>query len=211
MDSKYKVLIADDEKSSRENISLLLKEYPDFSIVKVAATGDMALKFLKEESFDIAFLDIGMPGLTGIEVVKELNELNIFVPFIVYITAFSHHATEAYNLGAIDYLLKPASPKRLKMTMEKYSNYTSSLSQTDKNESIEDKLKERFQLTPKEIEICKLVKDGFVRSDIQTKLNLSQGTIKSHLKHIYEKSGLTSKGEGRSDKFSQLLFLLFNL
>ncbi|QEN05547.1 hypothetical protein EW093_12750 [Thiospirochaeta perfilievii] len=107
-------------------------------------------------------------------------------------------------------MLKPASEQRLKTAMDKFLIYKNSGNST-REMTMEQALKCKYNLTKKEIDICLLIKNGLIREDIQNKLNLSTPTLKTHLTHIYEKTELNNNREGRGDKFSQLLYLLFNL
>ncbi|HHG83864.1 MAG TPA: response regulator transcription factor [Bacteroidetes bacterium] len=115
--SKFKVLIADDEELARKKMKRLLSKFEDFEIVEEAANGEEALQMIKKKKPDIAFLDIEMPGLNGIEVAAALVDEDI--PYIVFATAYNEHAIKAFELNAIDYLLKPFNEERLGSCLEK--------------------------------------------------------------------------------------------
>jgi two-component system response regulator LytT len=115
--SKYKVLIADDEELARKKMKRLLGKFEEYEIVEEAANGEEALQKIKQAKPDIAFLDIEMPGLNGIEVAAALTEKDI--PYIVFATAYNEHAIKAFELNAIDYLLKPFNEERLGACLEK--------------------------------------------------------------------------------------------
>lgn len=111
------MLIADDEELARKKMKRLLGKFDEYEIVEEAANGEEALQLIKEKKPDIAFLDIEMPGLNGIEVAAALSEKDI--PYIVFATAYNEHAIKAFELNAIDYLLKPFNEERLGACLEK--------------------------------------------------------------------------------------------
>lgn len=208
----YTVFAADDENSSLRNLLDLLAPHSDFQIRDTAHTGTLALEKLSSGNFDLAFLDLGMPGLTGLEVVKELqNRLNPEnLPFIIFVTAFTHQGAEAYNLGAVDYLVKPVSEQRLAAALERFRLFYGS--HNLQSECFERKLENLYGLTDKEIQICSLVKQGLIKEEIQDRLCFSKATLKTHLGHLYEKTGLSGDSQNRGgDKFSRLLYLLFSI
>ena len=109
-------LIADDERLMREQLAgRLAQVWPELEIVALATNGKEAVKLADEKSPQIAFLDIRMPGLSGIEVAAQLDD-NIHV---VFVTAYDEYAIDAFDRGAIDYLLKPVDPERLARTVSR--------------------------------------------------------------------------------------------
>lgn len=112
-------LIADDEAYLIDYLQAQLRNlWPQLRIVATALNGLDALRLADELAPDIAFLDIRMPGLTGLEVAQRLAE-SAHPPHIVFITAYEQHAVAAFEQSAIDYLLKPPSAERLQKTIEK--------------------------------------------------------------------------------------------
>lgn len=112
MNDSLRVLIVEDEASTRQELACLLSEAPDVADVVAAASGEEAVRLLGGSEFDAAFVDIAMPGLDGMDVVRVLAQLSTS-PAIVFVTASDAHAVEAFGLGAVDYLLKPVRPERL--------------------------------------------------------------------------------------------------
>jgi DNA-binding LytR/AlgR family response regulator len=109
----YNALIADDEKELRKYLrSLLSQVWPDLAICGEAANGEEALQFIESQKPQIAFLDIKMPGLTGLDVAKKIAG----ICYVVFITAFDNYAVSAFEMEAVDYLLKPVSKERLAET-----------------------------------------------------------------------------------------------
>ena len=107
-------LIADDERLMREQLGgRLALAWPQLEIVALATNGTEAVRMAEEHKPQIAFLDIRMPGLSGIDVAAQLDE----GIHIVFVTAYDEYAIDAFERGAIDYLLKPVDPERLARTV----------------------------------------------------------------------------------------------
>lgn len=116
--AQVRALIADDERLLREQLqSRLLQVWPDLQICALARDGLEALSLADELRPDLVFLDIRMPGLTGIEAAREMVALDNWCGEIVFVTAYDEYAISAFEQGAIDYLLKPVEAPRLAVTM----------------------------------------------------------------------------------------------
>lgn len=114
--AQIKILIADDEPFLREALKRELQSsWPQADLIAEAKNGVEALEMIQKLKPDIAFLDIKMPGLTGIEVAAEIAA----TCHIVFITAYDKYAVEAFDKGAVDYVLKPVEPLRFKKTIER--------------------------------------------------------------------------------------------
>jgi DNA-binding LytR/AlgR family response regulator len=107
-----RVLVADDEAPSREELAYLLGRDPSVGSVRTAASGPEVLRALEDEPVDALFLDIRMPGLDGLDVARVLARFRR-PPRVVFVTAYDEHAVEAFDLRAVDYLLKPVRAERL--------------------------------------------------------------------------------------------------
>ncbi len=115
-----KVILADDEKPMAEELrSLLLELYPDIAILGVLHDGEAALKMAKARKPDILFLDIQMPGMTGLAVAEQLMGREDS-PAIVFATAYDEYALTAFSVNAIDYILKPYDEAELERVMKKF-------------------------------------------------------------------------------------------
>ncbi|GAB3724051.1 LytR/AlgR family response regulator transcription factor [Nocardiopsis nanhaiensis] len=112
MKSELRVLVVEDEASTRQEMAALLEDMPEVSEVLVADNGATAVRLLGTTAIDAAFLDILMPGLDGMDVARVLSVMSE-PPAIVFVTASEAHAVEAFGIGAVDYLLKPIRPERL--------------------------------------------------------------------------------------------------
>jgi two-component system LytT family response regulator len=105
-----RVLVVDDEPLARQRIEHLLEEHPDVAIVGTADTGEAAIRAIRDMNPDVVFLDMQMPGGTGLDVAREIGPG--FMPVTVFVTAYDEYAVKAFELAATDYLLKPFSDER---------------------------------------------------------------------------------------------------
>jgi len=110
-----KVLIIDDERLARKELTNLLQEYQEIEIVGEAVNAEDAEEKIKSLNPELLFLDIQMPGKTGFELLESLDN----VPEVVFTTAYDEYALKAFDFNALDYLLKPIEPNRLKEAISK--------------------------------------------------------------------------------------------
>lgn len=115
---KLKVLVVEDELPARERLISMLKKFSDFGEIQEASNGEEALTKLPGYRPDVVFLDIQMPGIGGIGAARELMAEEE-PPLIIFVTAFDKYAIEAFEVNAIDYVLKPADRERLETTVER--------------------------------------------------------------------------------------------
>jgi two-component system LytT family response regulator/two-component system response regulator LytT len=112
-------VLADDEPLACDELSYLLKDFPDIEIAGTAHNGVEALNLIEELEPDLVFLDVQMPGLDGLGVIQRLREKNIPLPHFILATAYDHYAVEAFRVEAMDYLLKPVEKDRLAKAVER--------------------------------------------------------------------------------------------
>lgn len=112
-----RVVIADDEAPAREKLERWLVEQADMRVVGTAGDGLSAARCIETTRPDVVFLDVQMPTLSGLQVAAQLEASN--APLIVFVTAYDEHAVHAFDLNAIDYLLKPYDQPRLLRTLER--------------------------------------------------------------------------------------------
>jgi DNA-binding LytR/AlgR family response regulator len=112
------VLVVDDEAPIRDELAYLLRQDPRVSDVTVADDGNSALRILTESDIDAVFLDIRMPGLDGLDIARILRRYEYPPPF-VFVSAYDGHAVEAFDLRALDYLLKPIRPDRVQEAVDR--------------------------------------------------------------------------------------------
>jgi two-component system, LytTR family, response regulator len=106
-------IIVDDEKPAREELAFLLKGFPEINVIGQGKNGVEAVALIKEHAPDLVFLDVQMPGLDGFGVLKKLVERKVKVPHVVFATAFDHYAVQAFDVNAVDYVLKPFDKARI--------------------------------------------------------------------------------------------------
>lgn len=122
-----RAVLADDERLMREQLrSRLTEVWPELQIVAEAKNGLEAVDLVREHKPDLVFLDIRMPGLTGVDAARQIAQLpgegdddEWLVPEIVFITAYDQYAVEAFEQGVADYVLKPAERERLQVTVQR--------------------------------------------------------------------------------------------
>jgi len=110
-----KAIIIDDERLARAELRKLLQEFPEIEVVDEAANADEGLQKIESHNPDLIFLDIQMPGKTGFDMLSELDHS----PQVIFTTAYDEYALKAFEVNALDYLLKPVEPRRLADAVEK--------------------------------------------------------------------------------------------
>jgi two-component system, LytTR family, response regulator LytT len=112
-------IVVDDERLACEEISYLLKEFPGVEIIGTGRNGLEALRLIEKLEPDLAILDVQMPGLDGLGVIRKAKEKGLHLPYFVLATAFDQYAVQAFRLQALDYLLKPVEKDRLAETIDR--------------------------------------------------------------------------------------------
>ena len=115
--SKLRIVIADDERPARNFLKAILLDYEDVEIVGEAESGASAVEIIRETKPDLALLDLQMPDGTGLEVVKILRKSE--TPLVAFVTAYDQYAVRAFEVNAVDYLLKPVEKARLRETLNR--------------------------------------------------------------------------------------------
>ncbi len=115
-------VIVDDERLARDELAYLLKSVGEVEVVAQGSNGLEAVNLVKEHNPDLLFLDVQMPGLDGFGVIKKLIDKKIRMPQVVFATAFDQYAVKAFEVNAVDYLLKPFDKKRVAQAVEKARN-----------------------------------------------------------------------------------------
>lgn len=112
-------VIVDDERPARDELAYLLKGFPDINVIAQGKNGLEAVSLIKEHSPDLVFLDVQMPGLDGFGVIQKLMERKLRVPQIVFATAFDNYAVHAFEVNAVDYVLKPFDKARIAKAIQR--------------------------------------------------------------------------------------------
>jgi two-component system, LytTR family, response regulator LytT len=113
------VIIVDDEKPARDELAYLLKAVQEVNVIGQGKNGVEALALIKEHSPDLVFLDVQMPGLDGFGVLKKLVERKMKMPHVVFATAFDQYAVQAFEVNAVDYVLKPFEKSRIAKAIQR--------------------------------------------------------------------------------------------
>jgi two-component system, LytTR family, response regulator LytT len=132
-----RTIVVDDEQLAREELCFLLGQLPDVEVVGQAANGIEALRVAEQTSADVVMLDVQMPGLTGFEVARRLLRAGVDTQFI-FVTAYDQHAIEAFEVNAVDYLLKPVEAGRLATAVERARRRIQSDRTASKERSTDD-------------------------------------------------------------------------
>ncbi|MCB9361289.1 MAG: response regulator transcription factor [Flavobacteriales bacterium] len=143
-----KAIIVDDERLARKELHNLLAKYPSIEIIGEYDNAEDAINEIEKQKPDLVFLDIHMPGKDGFGVLEEL----IYVPLVIFVTAYDEYAIKAFEVNALDYLLKPIQPERLDEAINKLTI------QLQNNETPENKLTAKDQVFVKDGEKCWFVK-----------------------------------------------------
>jgi two-component system LytT family response regulator len=143
-----KAIIVDDERLARKELHNLLAKYPSIEIIGEYDNAEDAINEIEKQKPDLVFLDIHMPGKDGFGVLEEL----IYVPLVIFVTAYDEYAIKAFEVNALDYLLKPIQPERLDEAINKLS------AQLQNNETSGNKLTAKDQVFVKDGEKCWFVK-----------------------------------------------------
>ncbi|MEA1911144.1 MAG: response regulator transcription factor [Spirochaetota bacterium] len=218
----YKVIILEDEIHNQEVIQKLVTGRDDLDLVFTASDGDEAVRICRTAFPDIALVDINVPMMSGLEVAKIAQELEIAV---IFTTAMTRYALDAFNLGAAGYLVKPFTKNQFDkaidraIVLKKNNSISPSTAGSDKPENIlptsfHNLLRIDYLLTPTELEIVDLIMSGCSRDLLEEKTGKTARTVKSHLQSLYQKTINQDPREsniGRSDKFGRLIYFLFTL
>src|SRR5712692_6336895 len=112
-------IIVDDEKPARDELAFLLKGFPEINVIGQGKNGVEAVSLIKEHAPDLVFLDVQMPGLDGFGVLKRLVERKMKIPHVVFATAFDQYAVQAFDVNAVDYVLKPFEKGRIAKAIQR--------------------------------------------------------------------------------------------
>jgi len=127
----FRTIIVDDEPLARKGLSLRLQDFNDIDIIAQCSNGREAVEAIRAYHVDLMFLDIQMPGLNGFQVIEEVAKQGLKMPMVVFSTAFDQYAIKAFEVHALDYILKPTNEERLIKTVDKVRLYFKSSTDAD--------------------------------------------------------------------------------
>src|SRR6184192_210272 len=134
-------IIVDDEKPARDELAFLLKGFPEINVIGQGKNGVEAVSLIKEHTPDLVFLDVKMPGLDGFGVLKKIVERKMKMPHVVFATAFDQYAVQAFDVNAVDYVLKPFDKARIAKAIQRARRaIESEVSPAERLEQLVDRL-----------------------------------------------------------------------
>ena len=188
------MLLADDHALLRTGVANIINQEPDLQVVAEAGDGAEALAAYEQHKPDVTLLDLRMPIMEGVEVVRRIRERDPRALVIVLTTYDTDEdISRALKAGAKAYVLKDISADALVGCIRDVlagKTYLAPAAAAKLAEGVT-----RVQLTPREMETLKLVADGKANKEIATALDISERTVKTHLAHLFEKLGATSRTE----------------
>jgi len=193
-----RVLVVDDHPVVRQGLSAMLRWEPDLEIVGEAADGQEAVRLILEQRPDVVLLDLRLPGLSGVEVMRQVRAQAPAVRFLVLTTYDTDmYIAPALAAGARGYLLKDATPDELMNGVRAVMQGHAAL-----EPAVAARMLERMsgseaggELSERELEVLRLLVDGASNKGIAQRLSLSENTVKAHLSHIFNKLGVQSRAE----------------
>ncbi|HQW52535.1 MAG TPA: response regulator [Acinetobacter sp.] len=199
--SPARLLLVDDHPLLRRAVAELLSLESDLSVVGQASNGQEALDFLAKNNVDLVILDHKMPILTGMETLKEIKARNFNTKTILFTVSDSgEDIQEALKLGVDGYLLKDIEPELINTDIRKIlrgelvisPSLAPILAQILRTPSIEDI---SSNLTSRELQVIQMISEGLSNKMIAHKLSITESTVKVHVKHILNKTGLRTRVE----------------
>jgi len=171
-----KVMLIDDELRAINRMKILLTHFDDIEVVGQYTDAFLNINVIIDTEPDIIFLDIEMPGKTGLEIAADIKRNSLHTK-VVFVTSHDHYAIKAIKEEAFDYILKPVSIDELKKTLNRY------------------RAKLKSNLTTRELEIIRLVATGLNSIQIGEKLHISRHTVDTHRRAILEKTACKNTAE----------------
>jgi len=190
----HSVLVVDDHALVRTGVVKIITHEPDLEVVAEAANGAEAVEAYAKHRPDVTLLDLRMPVLEGVEAVRRIRELDPQAKVIVLTTYDTDEdITRALKAGAKAYALKDISAEELVACIHDVINGKTYLAPAAAAKLAEGMA--RIQVTPRELSALRLMADGQSNKEIANALGISERTVKSHLGHLFEKLGVTSRTE----------------
>ncbi|MCR8630960.1 DNA-binding response regulator [Paenibacillus radicis (ex Xue et al. 2023)] len=192
-----RAIIVDDEELSLKRLNKILSESGEIEICDSFLNPLEAYEFVKSNQVHVVFLDISMPEIDGMRLSSLLLELDASID-VVFVTGYDDYAVQAFDINALDYLMKPVSSQRMSKTLDKlkkrhritavepFIEARSPVTQIEELSSTEI-------LTDQEKRILRLITDGLSNKEIANHLNIKAETVKSHIKNLYRKLNVNNR------------------
>ena len=200
---RIRIAVVDDHALFRAGLTGLLEEMDAFEIVGEASNGREALELISNLKPDVVLLDVNMPGMSGVEVVKKINKREGCKILMLTISKHEEDLFGAIDAGADGYLLKNAEPEELRKAIQSVYEGKSIISAEVtrplfKAISGMSRIPTDRGLSDREIEVLNCLAQGMTTSDIATELFISDNTVKTHIRHILEKLESSNRAEAVS-------------
>lgn len=200
---KIRVVIADDHTMVRQGLKQILELEDDMVVVAQAPNGEEAIKVVNEYHPDVILMDINMPGMNGLQAIKEMKSTNIASRIIVLtIHEDREYLFKTLQMGAEGYVLKDADPSVLVEAIRSVNrgqsyiqaNMTKELVREFNRVTLHDKGKsEENSLTSRELEVLELIAEGMINKEIAKRLYISEKTVKNHVSNIFRKLNVSDR------------------
>lgn len=204
-----RAIIVDDEELSVKRLKKILSESSEIEICHAFLNPLEAYEFVKANPIHIAFLDIFMPEINGMRLSSLLLDLDASID-VVFVTAYDDYAVQAFDMSALDYLMKPVTAQRMSKTLDKIRKRhrngavepSMEVLRRDQDKvplklrspkTPEEELSLKEILTEQETRILQLVASGFSNKEVAYRLNITGETVKSHIKNVYRKLGVNNR------------------
>jgi two-component system LytT family response regulator len=194
--SMLRAIIVDDEELSVNRLKRILFESGEIEICHTFLNPLEAYEFVKANPIHIAFLDISMPEIDGMRLSSLLFDLDASID-IVFVTAYDNYAIQAFDMSALDYLMKPVTSQRMSKTLDKIIKRHRSAAVEPSNQVLpktpEEELSYKEILTEQETKVLRLISEGLSNKEIALLLYITGETVKFHIKNVYKKLGVNNR------------------
>jgi DNA-binding NarL/FixJ family response regulator len=196
-----RLILVDDHPIVLQGLQQLLQRQPDFIVSAACATADEALAAIKRETPDVLVLDLRMPGTTGLHFMRRLADNGLSCKTVLLTAAIEDaEVIEAVRLGVCGLVMKDSTPDTLVDCVRRVHAGGQCMDQGIVNKAFRSALDREAAvrdaaLTPREIEIVRMVAEGLRNKAIAARMSISEGTVKVHLHNIYEKLGVDGRLE----------------
>jgi two-component system LytT family response regulator len=191
-----RAIIVDDEELSVNRLKRILSESDEIEICYTFLNPLEAYEFVKANKIHIAFLDISMPEIDGMRLSSLLIDLDATID-VVFVTAYDDYAVQAFDMSALDYLMKPVTAQRMSKTLDKIIKRHRSTAFEPTMEILhktpDEELFRKEILTEQETKVLRLIADGLSNKEIVPLLNITGETVKFHIKNVYRKLGVNNR------------------
>jgi two-component system LytT family response regulator len=178
-------IIVDDEELSVNRLKRILSESGEIEICHTFLNPLEAYEYVKKNPIHIAFLDISMPEIDGMRLSSLLTDLDDSID-VVFVTAYDDYAVQAFDMSALDYLMKPVTAQRMSKTLDK-------IVKRHRSTAARSSISHKEILTEKETKVLRLIAEGLSNKEIALLLYITRETVKFHIKNVYKKLGVNSR------------------